>query len=80
MVKARARKLNALKHGVHSREMILPGERESEYRALRAALYDEYQPDGVSEEFFVDEIFSLLWRKRRLESFNKVLLYDRVAK
>jgi hypothetical protein len=79
MVKAREKKLNALKHGAHSREMILPGERETEYRALRAALYDEYQPDGVSEEFFVDEIFSLIWKKRRLESFNKVRLYDRVV-
>jgi hypothetical protein len=79
MVKARAKKLNALKHGVHSREMILPGERETEYRALRAELYDEYQPDGVSEEFLVDQIFLLMWKKRRLESFNKVRLYDRVV-
>jgi hypothetical protein len=79
MAKARAKKLNALKHGAHSREMILPGERETEYRALRAELYDEYQPDGVSEEFFVDDIFSLMWKKRRLESFNKVRLYDRVV-
>lgn len=79
MTKASGKKQNALKHGVYSREMMLPGESESQYRALRAALHEEYQPDGVSEEFLVDELCSLMWKKRRLESFNREVLYQRVV-
>jgi hypothetical protein len=59
-----AKKQNALKHGVYSREVMLPGEKLSDYEALRAAHYDEFAPDGVMEECLVDELVNLRWKKK----------------
>jgi len=59
-------RFNALKHGVLSRYTVLPWEDADEYRALVAALADEHQPRGPTEEHLVEELAGILWRKRRL--------------
>jgi hypothetical protein len=58
--------LNALKHGLLSKEILLPGEDEEALRELDERLRGELQPDGVAEVFLVDRITSLIWRLRRL--------------
>jgi hypothetical protein len=74
-----AKKQNALKHGVYSREVMLPGEKWSDYEALRNAHYDEFMPDGVMEECLVDELFKLRWRKRRMDQYDQIRLRQRAA-
>jgi len=59
-------RFNALKHGVLSRYTVLPWEDADEYRGLVAALADEHQPQGPTEEHLVEELAGVLWRKRRL--------------
>ena len=74
-----AKKQNALKHGVYSREIMLPGEKWSDYEALRKAHYDEFVPDGVMEECLVDDLIKLRWRKRRMDQYDQIRLRQRAA-
>ena len=59
-------RLNALRHGVLSRDTVLPWESESDYQDLLHAFADEHQPKGPTEEHLVEEMAGVLWRKRRL--------------
>jgi hypothetical protein len=59
-------RLNAIKHGLLSREVLLPGEDEDALRVLAESLRAELQPVGEFEYLLVDRITSLLWRLRRL--------------
>src|SRR5829696_2675075 len=57
---------NAMKHGLLSKEVLLPGEDEEALRELDERLRDELQPAGALEDLLVDRITSALWRLRRL--------------
>jgi hypothetical protein len=59
-------RLNALKHGLLSEEVLLPGEDEAVLRELAESLRAQVQPVGELETLLVDRITSLLWRLRRL--------------
>ena len=59
-------RLNALKHGLRSRETLLPGEDEEALRELGERLRDELQPVGELENLLVDRIVAAYWRLRRL--------------
>src|SRR3712207_9186034 len=59
-------RLNALKHGLLSREILLPGEDEAALQELGERLRAELQPIGELEDLLVDRIISLFWRLRRL--------------
>jgi hypothetical protein len=59
-------RLNALKHGLLSQEILLPGEDGEALRELGERLRAELQPVGELESLLVDRITSLLWRLRRL--------------
>jgi len=62
-------KLNALKHGILSREVVVRGlhikESPRELAELRARFCDELQPVGPLEEMLVDQIVTAYWRLRR---------------
>jgi hypothetical protein len=72
------RSKNALKHGVFSRELILPGESRKEYELLLLGLEQEYSPSGPSEIYLVNQLASLLWRERRLQVYGQAKLEKRV--
>jgi hypothetical protein len=74
----RAKEQNALKHGVYSREIMLPGERMRDYEALGVALNEEWVPDGPTEHGLVDRLVALYWRKQRLERYEHSSLQQRV--
>jgi hypothetical protein len=59
-------RLNALKHGLLSREVLLPGEDEEALRELSERLRVELQPVGELEDLLVDRIIAAYWRLRRL--------------
>ena len=59
-------RLNALKHGLLSQEILLPGEDEEALRELGERLRDELQPAGELENLLVDRIIASYWRLRRL--------------
>jgi hypothetical protein len=62
-------KMNALKHGILSKEVLVSGRnvRESrrELAALHQRFWDELQPIGPMEEMLVDQIVTAHWRLRR---------------
>jgi hypothetical protein len=62
---------NALKHGAFAEVVILPDEDPNELKELRAALYDEWNPDGPSEIYRVDSIAMGMWRRRRFQRYMK---------
>jgi len=59
-------RLNALKHGLLSQEILLPGEDEEALRELGERLRDELQPVGELENLLVDRIIASYWRLRRV--------------
>ena len=59
-------RLNSLKHGLLSREVLLPGEDASALEELREHLRAELQPVGELEGLLVERITASFWRLRRL--------------
>ncbi len=62
-------KMNALKHGILSQEVVVRGlhikERPREFKALHQRFVDSLQPVGPVEEMLVDQIVTAHWRLRR---------------
>ncbi len=59
-------RLNAMKHGLLSTEILLPGEDEAALKELSEHLRAQLQPVGELERLLVDRIISSTWRLRRL--------------
>ena len=57
---------NALRHGLLSRDLLLPGEDRAALKELSERLRDELQPVGELESLLVDRITASTWRLRRL--------------
>jgi len=68
------------KHGVYSSKVLLPGEKQADYEALRQSYFDEWVPDGVTEQYLVDDLCKLRWKKLRLERYDQVCLQQRKDK
>lgn len=64
-----ASKMNALKHGICSREVLVHGVNITESRRELESLYERFwedlNPVGPMEEVLVDEIVTAYWRKLR---------------
>jgi hypothetical protein len=59
-------RFNAMKHGILSRLTVLPHEDPHDFGDLLSALVQEHQPAGATEAHLVDELASIIWRKRRV--------------
>ena len=59
-------RLNALRHGLLSREVLLPGEDGEALGELGERLGAELQPVGELENLLVDRVAAAVWRLRRL--------------
>jgi hypothetical protein len=59
-------RLNALRHGLRSEEILLPGEDKEALRELDAYLRAELQPVGELENLLIDRVVAAYWRLRRL--------------
>ncbi len=62
-------KMNALKHGILSKQVLVQGingkESSRELMALQQRFWDDLQPVGPVEEMLVDQIVTAHWRLRR---------------
>jgi hypothetical protein len=74
----RAKKRNALKHGVYSRDIMLSGESFRGYDALAAELNEEWAPEGPTERGLVERLVGLYWRKQRLDRYENAKLKQSV--
>lgn len=59
-------RFNAMKHGILSRLAVLAHEDQAEFSDLLAALLDEHQPAGMIERHLIEELATIIWRKRRV--------------
>ncbi len=57
---------NAMTHGILSKHAVLPHEDKTEFENLLAGLQAEHQPTGMTEQHLVEELATILWRKRRV--------------
>lgn len=60
-------KMNAVRHGILSKETILPYENQSEYQNLLQTLITQHNPSNLTEEYLVEELAGIIWRKKRLK-------------
>lgn len=59
-------RFNALKHGILSRYTVLSHENHADYECLVNSLMDEHLPAGATEQHLIEELASVIWRKRRV--------------
>ena len=59
-------RFNAMKHGILSRLAVLAHEDHAEFDDLLAALMDEHRPGGMTERHLIEELATIIWRKRRV--------------
>jgi hypothetical protein len=59
-------RLNAVRHGILSRHLMLPWEDRSEYDDLLESLVAEHAPSGPTEHHLVEELAGIMWRKQRV--------------
>jgi hypothetical protein len=75
-----SKKRNALKHGANAQEVMLWGEKYEDYECLRAGLYEEWTPRGLTEEYEVQTLTNLLWRRRRIDRYGQTTTQKRLNK
>ena len=74
--KARSR-LNSRKHGLTAKMLIIVGENADDFDQLRAELMAEHDPQSVLETELVERLAGILWRLRRVPSFEAAILDTR---
>ena len=70
-------KMNALKHGILSNEILLDGdfqENPLEFEEIKNNVCKTYKPEGVMEEFCVQRIIYGIWRMRRAIKAEKGII------
>lgn len=58
-------RLNAVSHGLLSKQALLEGEDAKTLQSLTDSLYEEFNPAGELESFLVDRMAAEMWRMRR---------------
>lgn len=59
-------RFNAMKHGILNRYTVLSHENHADYESLVNSLMDEDLPVGATEQHLIEELASVIWRKRRV--------------
>jgi hypothetical protein len=62
--------VNAVKHGLRSRQVVIDGESQAEFDDFQRIFIDHYAPSGPIEASLVDRVAVCLWRLRRTETIE----------
>ena len=73
-------RLNSRKHGLTAKTLIIFGECADDFERLRAELMDEHDPQSALEFELLEHLAVILWRLRRVPSFEAAILDARRAK
>jgi hypothetical protein len=71
--KARS-KMNAVKHGLSAKAIVLEGEDPRQFEALRAGLEGDFEPETVVERELVEQLAGSFWRLRRVPCLEAQIL------
>jgi len=66
--------MNALRHGLRARTVVLPGEKPEEFHQLCNDLEVEWQPQSRTEQFYVEQMAVSQWKLSRVELAEKSIL------
>jgi len=61
---------NATRHGLTAKQVVINGEDQEAYEALRRDLIDAYQPANAAETMLVEEIAQGFWRLQRARALE----------
>lgn len=73
-------KMNALKHGLSAKKIVIGDEDPKEFEALRAALERDWQPEMAFENELVEQLAGLFWRMRRVPAIEAAIVKSREEK
>ncbi len=62
---------NALRHGLTSAKVVIPGEKASDFEDLRSSLVEAHRPAPGIEMMLVDQISQCFWRLNRARRFEQ---------
>ena len=65
--------LNALRHGLLARELLVKGESKENFAIFAAGVRERLAPDGELESFVVNRVISAAWRLRRAVAVEAAL-------
>ena len=71
-------RLNAIRHGLLTRDVVLPEEDADAFEDLFNQVRANLSPVGPIEEFLVDRVINAMWRLRRLERAETALFHSRI--
>jgi hypothetical protein len=72
-------KLNALRHGLRARTVVLPGESSDDFHQLCDDLETEWQPQSTTEQFYVEQMAISQWKLTRIELAEKSIVTQELA-
>jgi hypothetical protein len=70
--------MNALRHGLRARTVVLPGENREEFNQLCDDLEVEWHPRSRTEQFYVEQMAVSQWKLTRME-VGEVAIFEDVA-
>lgn len=65
---------NSIRHGLTSKQVVLPGEDPAEYDALRISLIEQFAPADEIERTLVEEVAAGSWRLSRARRHETAIL------
>jgi hypothetical protein len=65
---------NALRHGLSSLHVVIPGENPAEFEELRESYLDLFQPSSIPELELAETMAAARWRLRRITRIETELL------
>lgn len=71
--KAKSR-MNALKHGLTGKQVVIPGEDPEEFEMLLSQLMQEHDPQSMLETSLVELIAGAIWRLKRIPQFEPAII------
>ena len=75
-----ASRLNASRHGLLARELLVKGESKANFAAFADGVRARLAPDGELEIFVVNRVISAAWRLRRALTAESALFCCRATK
>ena len=70
---------NSTKHGLSSKQIVIPGEDPADYDAHRAELISSLKPANAVESDLVEELAANSWRLKRAHRFETAILTEIAA-
>src|SRR5262249_11813564 len=71
-------RLNACRHGLLARDVVLPGEDADAFEDLWNRVRAHHSPEGPLEEYYVDRVVNIMWRLQRAGRAEAALFYSRI--